>query len=182
MASSSSRPYQTHTHLPTGDKAVQEEVEKEEDWLKLGLGLGLELGNSSSSWKRIVGQNHKSNPILASPSQTLNSYPQIELGLGFEDKSSSLEAIRKGKEEMEHSLLMGWPSDNCYDDHHDNDNGMVLWPSSSSSSCQIIMNPRGEDLPLQIPTDSHHYWGRSNHLNDHNQSGLWFTLRSFTNR
>jgi hypothetical protein len=150
-------------------KALQEE--EEEDWLKLGL---------TSSWKKIVDQNHIPNPtlvyssssssssssLLSSSSQSLFC-PQIGLGLGFEDKGSCLES-RKSKEGLEGL--------NCYNDHnHNNDNGMMLCPSSTS--CQI-MNPRGEELAMSIPSDSHHCLARNNH----NQSDLWFTLRSFTNR
>ncbi|CAJ2641375.1 unnamed protein product [Trifolium pratense] len=154
-------------------KALQEEEEKnkEEDWLKLGLGL---------SWKKIVDQNHIPNPTLVSSSSSSSSLlssssqtlfcPQIGLGLGFEDKGSCLES-RKGKEGLEGL--------NCYNDHHhNNDNGTMLWPSS----CQMMnpMNPSSscEDLAMSIPSDSHDYLARNNH----NQSGLWFTLRSFTNR
>ncbi|WJX35146.1 hypothetical protein P8452_23176 [Trifolium repens] len=152
-------------------KALQEE--EEEDWLRLGL---------TSSWKKIVDQNHIPNPTLVSSSSSSSSSssflssssqslfcPQIGLGLGFEDKGSCLES-RKSKEGLEG---LNW-----YDDHnhnHNHDNGMMLWPSSTS--CQI-MNPRGEELAMSIPSDSHHYLARNNH----NQSDLWFTLRSFTNR
>jgi hypothetical protein len=181
MASSSSS-YQSHTtYLKSTEefncfkekkvlKALQEE---EEDWLKLGL---------TSSWKKIVDQNHIPNPtlvyssssswssssssLLSSSSQSLFC-PQIGLGLGFEDKGSCLES-RKRKEGLEGL--------NCYNDlNHNNDNGMMLCPSSTS--CQI-MNPRGEELAMSIPSDSHHCLARNNH----NQSDLWFTLRSFTNR
>lgn len=169
---SSSRSYKTHLknnedfnffkEEEKASKAVQEEDEKEEDWLNLGLGLG---SSTSSSSKKIVSQN----PISASSSQTVLSCHQI--GLGFEDKGLGLESIRKGKEGLEGL--------NCYNDHHHN--GMLSSPPSSSS-CQI-MNPRGEDLATPIPSDSHHYFAGSNNVNHHhNQSGLWFTLRSFTNR
>jgi hypothetical protein len=171
MASSSSS-YQSHTtYLKSTEefncfkeKKVSKALREEEDWLKLGL---------TSSWKKIVDQNHIPNPNLVSSSSSSSSSsqslfcPQIGLGLGFEDKGSCLES-RKSKEGLEGL--------NCYNDHnHNNDNGMMLWPSSTS--CQI-MNPRGEELVMSIPNDSHHYLARNNH----NQSDLWFTLRSFTNR
>lgn len=177
IMASSSRSYKTHLKNTEdfnffkeekASKAVQEEDEKEEDWLNLGLGLG----SSTSSSKKIASHNPisaSSSSFLSSSSQTVLSCPQI--GLGFEDMGSGLESIRKGKE--------GLGGLNCYNDHHHN--GMLLCPSSSSS-CQI-MNPRGEDLGIPIPSDSHHYFARSNNVNHHyNQSGLWFTLRSFTNR
>ncbi|GAU36731.1 hypothetical protein TSUD_318290 [Trifolium subterraneum] len=146
--------------LQEEEEEEEEEKDKEEDWLKLGLGLG----SSTSSWKKIVP-----NPTLvsssSSSSQTL-CCPQTGLGLGFQDKGSYLES-RKGKEGLEGL--------NCYNDHHHNNgNGTMLWPSSSS--CQI-MDPLGEELDMSIPSDSHHNLARNND----NQSGLWFTLRSFTN-
>ncbi|KAI5404829.1 hypothetical protein KIW84_051842 [Lathyrus oleraceus] len=155
MASSSSRSYQTHLKNTQQDfnflkdekssKPLQDDQEEEEDWLKLGLGLGTSTSSSSSPWNKIVSHN----PILVSPSSLSSTtsqkqcFPQIGLGLGFQDYES-----RKGSSSL-----------------------------SLSSSCEI-MNPRGEDLAMKFPSDSHHYLAR----NSHNQSGFWFTLRSFTNR
>ncbi|XP_058781300.1 uncharacterized protein LOC131655432 [Vicia villosa] len=186
MASSSSRSYQTHLKNTEQDfnffkdekssKALQHDDEEEEDWLKLGLGLGTST-SSSSPWKKIVVSH---NPILVSPSSLSSTSqklcsPQIGLGLGFEDQGSGF-VSRKGKEGLENLNL----SNDHHHHHNDDDNGKVIGSSSLSlsSSCEI-MNPRGEeDLAMKFPSDSHHYLARNNH----NQSGFWFTLRSFTNR
>ncbi|CAK8568022.1 unnamed protein product [Lathyrus sativus] len=166
MASSSSPSYQSHLKNTQQDfnflkhekssKPLQEE-EQEEEWLNLGLGLGT---------------SH--NPILVSPSSTSQKLccPQIGLGLGFQDYDSALES-KKGKEGLEN---LNFSNEHHYH-HNDDDNGKVIGSSSLSSSCEI-MNPRGEDLAMKFPSDSHHYLARNNH----NQSGFWFTLRSFTNR
>ncbi|KAI5404828.1 hypothetical protein KIW84_051842 [Lathyrus oleraceus] len=182
MASSSSRSYQTHLKNTQQDfnflkdekssKPLQDDQEEEEDWLKLGLGLGTSTSSSSSPWNKIVSHN----PILVSPSSLSSTtsqkqcFPQIGLGLGFQDYES-----RKGKEGVENLNL----SNEHHYHHNDDDNGKVIGSSSLSlsSSCEI-MNPRGEDLAMKFPSDSHHYLAR----NSHNQSGFWFTLRSFTNR
>ncbi|CAI8598982.1 unnamed protein product [Vicia faba] len=182
---SSSRSYQTHLKNTQQDfnffkdekssKPLQDEEEREEDWLKLGLGLGTSTSSSLSPWKKIVSHN----PILISPSSLSSTtsqqqcFPQIGLGLGFEDHGLGLES-RKGKERLED---LNFSNDHQY--HHDDDNSKVIGLSSLSlsSSCEI-MNPRGEDLAFKFPSDSHHYLAR----NIHNQSGFWFTLRSFTNR
>jgi len=174
IMASSSRSYKTHMkntedfNFLKEEKASKAVQEEEEDWLNLGLGLG----SSTSSSKKVVSHNPisaSSSSFLSSSSQTVLSCPQI--GLGFEDKGLGLESIRKGKE--------GLGGLSCYNDHHHN--GMLSSPPSLSS-CQI-MNPSGEDLAIPISSDSHGYFTRSNNVNHHhNQSGLWFTLRSFTNR
>lgn len=188
MASSSSRSYQTHFKNTEQDfkfskdekssKVLQDDEEEEEDWLKLGLGLGTSTSSSPSPspWKNIVVTH---NPILVSPSSLSSTSqklcsPQIGLGLGLEDNGSGLES-RKGKGGLENLNLSN--DHHCH--HNDDDNGKVIGSSSFSlsSSCEI-MNPHGEDLAMKFPSDSHHYLARNNH----NQSGFWFTLRSFTNR
>lgn len=164
-------------------KASKAGQEEEEEWLKLGLGLG-------TSCKKIVGDHHVANPVLVSPSSSSSSSlslsSQIGLGLGFERGSGLLLGPKKANkglgsgmvEIMEHSdnyysnNLLGWPSsDHCYNghySHHNDDHGTMLWPSS----CQLQIDP-------PPPCDSHHYNARNN--NPH-QSGVWFTLRSSTNR
>lgn len=140
-------------------KTLNNNKEEEDEWLNLGLGLG---GSNSTSWKKIV-----SNP----PSSQSLSCSQIGLGLGFEGGSDlgTKSCTQEGLGSSTNSLLGLLSSDHCSKDHyyHHNDvNGMVLWPSS----CQI-------DHDMPIPCASHHYSSRNPH-----QSGLWFTLLSFTNR
>ena len=158
----------------------QEEEEEVEDWLKLGLGLG----NDTPCNKLVHGSNP---PVLYSPSpssQALISSHQLglKLGLGFEQSSGLGPRDNEGLGSMEvmeepsayRNSLLGWSSGHCnyYHYYHRNDdNGMKLWPS-----CQID----SQGLPMVDPRDdSHHYCARRS---DPHQSGLWFTLRSSTNR
>lgn len=166
-------------------KVGQEEEEEEEDWLKLGLGL---LGSGTSSSKIKV---HGPNPVLDLPSPSFPSSQEIlnshqiglGLGLGFEQGSSlrpqdnndrlrGVVVMEQSSDYHNSNSVLGWSSDHCkyhHYYHHNDDDGMVLWPS-----CQIDSH---QDLAMPIPCDSHHYRARSPH-----QNGLWFTLRSSTNR
>ncbi|KAI4336508.1 hypothetical protein L6164_015029 [Bauhinia variegata] len=163
------------------EKASKDGQEEEQrDWLELGLGLG--IGTSS---RNIA--NHGSNPISDLPSSSLkipSNHHQMEIGLGLGLEKSPVLWLNYNDGGLRDVVGMEpLPPPSDYDryssfgwselDHYRNNNNhhdMVLWPSYQMSS---------QEWHMPIPYESHHYCTRIRSPHD---SGLWFTLRSSTNR
>ncbi|KAJ7945178.1 E3 ubiquitin protein ligase DRIP2 [Quillaja saponaria] len=174
MASSSHQTFQNFNFKPTENKVSKfPEEEEGESWLELGLGLG--LGKAS---KKIEGNG--SNPISDSPSSSAfhmqSKNHQIRIGVGCSlDGNEGLRHVVEGvvppssDSNKNKYLLLGrsLPNHCYYYDHNHIDNGTPLCPSWHMDS---------QDWHMPVPYDPHPT------TSNPYQSGLWFALRSSTNR
>lgn len=164
------------------------------DWLELGLGLGFGTGCRKMEEQRsnpVSGHKTSSAASSSSSSLPLQTNQQIGLGLGLELRSGLGLGLGLGfeKEGVRHVGLLApsisnyqdllWP-DHCYhyNQYNDNDDdhyGVVQpsWPWHSDPAGAFLGL---HDLQIPVSNDSHNYSSRRPH------SGLWFSLRSSTNR
>ncbi|KAG2668533.1 hypothetical protein I3843_15G159700 [Carya illinoinensis] len=179
------------SHKSNQDYKLKAGEDEGGDWLELGLGLGFGTGC------RKVEAEQRSNPVSghltsaaasSSSSLPLQTNQQIGLGLGLELQSGL--GLGFENEGVRHVGLLApsisnyqdlsWP-DHCYhyNQYYDNDeyhyNGVVQpsWPWHSDPAGAFLGL---HDLQMPVPNDSHNYSTRRPH------SGLWFSLRSSTNR
>ncbi|KAL6955854.1 RING-type E3 ubiquitin transferase [Sarracenia purpurea var. burkii] len=147
----------------------EKEEEKEGDWLELGLGLGSFCGKPVN--RSSLASVSASSSSLSFPLQQTLHQSGLKLGLGIDNESPArCESL---------SALPG--NYDLY--HHDNNTrpsfAFLTSPTSLSSwpwhvdSNSFLAHQNNRLIP--VPAETHCYYGRS-------QSGLWFTLRSSTNR
>jgi hypothetical protein len=174
MASSSSSP-----HKSLQDYKLKAEEDEGGDWLELGLGFGKGC--------RKAEENRSNDPVSVNPlpSASSSSSPlqtssqQIGLGLGLGLRFDNDDGIRHvgvlpPSTCNYHNLL--WPDHyHHYDDHHHN--GMPSsWPWHIDSGGAFLGL---HDWQMPVPDDTHHDYFSTRRPQS---SGLWFTLRSLTNR
>lgn len=177
MASSSSSPHKSLQDY----KLKAEEKDEGGDWLELGLGLGLGKGC------RKAEENRSNDPVSVNPlpSASSSSSPlqtssqQIGLGLGLGLRFDNDDGVRHvgvlGPSTCNYHNLL-WPDHyHHYDDHHHN--GMPSsWPWHIDSGGAFLGL---HDWQMPVPDDTHHDYFSTRRPQS---SGLWFTLRSLTNR
>lgn len=149
------------------------------DWLQLGLGSG-------TGCRKLEGR--RSNPVsglltlAASSSSPLNTNHQTGLGLGLEldlksglDLGFDIDSVRHVAPPRSNYHHLS--PDNCNyhyqyyeDDEHD---GSPSWPWHKDSGSAFLGL---QNWQMPVPNDAHDYSTRRP------QSGLWFSLRSLTNR